>query len=595
MEALTYSQIQETLSAVDSSKLPELNIAVLRNIMLEPIEPYLRYEALQAGYHAHVSFGSYDNIFQEAVGGNSQLFEKKINCILIYTYLETLAPNLARQFAGLSQAQAEAEVARIQDFINAVLAGVRRQTDGMILWHSFEIPLYPSLGIRDAQIEGQVAIIRRLNEFLRRKVDETPNAYFVDLSLCRGRVGASGFYDRRYWQIARAPYGRDALREIASEDFKFIRALVGRNRKCLVLDCDNTLWGGIIGEDGLAGITLGRNYPGSAFYEFQQEILNLHHRGVIVALCSKNNEADVWEVFRKHPDMVLREDHIAAAQINWEDKVSNLRQLALALNIGLDSMVYADDSEFEVGLVQRELPEVAVIHMPAHKTFDYAHLLASCGYFDTLTISEEDLKRGDMYRAELGRKQLQAQATDMESYYNSLEMVLDIHLADDFSVPRIAQLTQKTNQFNLTTRRYTEADIKRMKDSDTSDVLYLKLTDNYGDSGIVGACLLHYQQDRAILDSFLLSCRVLGRGVEDVLLIHALRLARKRGCQLVIGEYCATGKNDQVKLFYQRQGFQAIDGSTQQADQLFQYRLSQELRREPAYFKAIKSDVDQIS
>jgi FkbH-like protein len=595
MEALTYSQIQETLNAVDASNLPELNIAVLRNIMLEPIEPYLRYEALQAGYRARISFGGYDNIFQEAVGGDSQLFEKKINCILVHTHLETLSPNLARTFAGLTRAQTEAEIARLQEFINAVLAGVRRQTDGMILWHSFEIPLYPALGIRDAQIEGQAAIIRSLNEFLRQKLAETPNAYFVDLSLCRSRVGASGFYDRRYWQIARAPYGRDALREIASEDFKFTRALLGRNRKCLVLDCDNTLWGGIIGEDGLAGITLGRNYPGSAFYEFQQEILNLHQRGVIVALCSKNNEADVWEVFRKHPDMVLSEDHIAASRINWEDKVSNLRQLALELNIGLDSMVYADDSEFEVGLVRRELPEVAVIHMPANKTFDYAHLLASCGYFDTLTISEEDLKRSDMYRAESARKQLQGQATDMESYYNSLAMVVNIRLADDFSVPRIAQLTQKTNQFNLTTRRYTEADIERMRDSDTSDVLYLRLSDNYGDSGIVGACLLHYEQDRAILNSFLLSCRVLGRGVEDVLLIHALRLAQKRGCQLAIGEYCATSKNDQVKLFYQRQGFQAIDGSTHQADMVFQYRLNQELRREPAYFKAINSDVDQIS
>lgn len=586
MEELTYSQIQEELKKADLSSLPELNIAVLRNIMLEPIEPYLRYQALQAGHNASVLFGEYDNIFQEAVGGSLKLFEQQVNCVLVFAYLETLSWNLARNFAGLTPRQVQDEVTRIQELIEAVLSGVRSQTDGMILWHSFEIPVHPLLGIRD----GQTTVIRRLNESLRKKLAETPNAYFVDLSLCLARVGARNFYDRRYWHIGRAPYAREALREIAAEDFKFIRTLVGKNRKCLVLDCDNTLWGGIIGEDGLAGIALGKSYPGSAFYEFQQEILNLHHCGVIIALCSKNNEADVWEVFRKHPDMVLREEHIAAAQISWQDKVSGLRQLALDLNIGLDSLVYLDDSEFEIGLVQRELPEVGVIHLPRNKTFEYADLLASCGYFDTLTVSEEDRKRGEMYRAEAGRKKLKAQATNLESYYESLEMVVDIRLADDFSVPRIAQLTQKTNQFNLTTRRYTEAEIQRLKDSATSDVLYLRLSDKHGDSGIVGACLLKYEQERAVLDSFLLSCRVLGRGVEDVFLTHALRLARKRGCRWALGEYYATSKNDQVKLFYQRQGFQEINGANQKADKLFHYRLDQELPREPAYFKEINSD-----
>ncbi len=592
MQELTYSQIQEKLKQTDRHLLPELKIVVLRNIMLEPIEPYLRYCALQMGYNASVRFGEYDNVFQEAVGAGALLAEAP-NCVLVFTYLDTLSWDLSRNFPALTQEQIHDEIVRIQKFIETVLAGLRRQTDGLILWHSFELPVNPALGILDAQLaDGQAASIRRLNDFLQAKLRETSNAYLVDLNLIVARLGARQYYDQRYWHIGRAPYTREALREIASEDYKFMRPSFGKNKKCLVLDCDNTLWGGIVGEDGLAGIKLGRTYPGSAFYEFQQEILNLHQRGVIIALCSKNNEADVWEVFRNHPDMLLKEEHIAAAQINWQDKIVNLRQLAFDLNIGLDSMVYIDDSEFEAGLVRRELPEIAVMHLPKDRSVEYARMLASCGYFDTLTISAEDRKRGNMYRAEAGRKRLRAEATDLESYYASLEMAVEIHLADDFTVPRVAQLTQKTNQFNLTTRRYAEAEIHGLRDDAAADVLYLKLSDRYGDSGIVGACVLKYEKGQAVFDLFLLSCRVLGRGVEDVFLAQALKLARLRNCRLAIGEYYPTSKNEQVKLFYARQGFQEIEAVTQQGQRIFHYRLDQGPRQEPAYFKAINSDFD---
>jgi len=592
MHELTYSQLQETLKQTDLRNLPELRIAVLRNIMLEPIEPYLRYAALEIGYNARVTFGEYDHVFQEAVGG-AGLFADKLDCVLVFTYLETLSRNLSRDFAALTPDQVEDEINRIEVYIDAILAGLSRQTDGLILWHSFEMPINPALGILDAQVaRGQAASIRRLNDYLQAKLRETPNAYLVDLNLMVARLGARHWYDLRYWHIGRAPYTREALREIAGEDFKFIRPRLGKNKKCLVLDCDNTLWGGIVGEDGLAGIKLGKTYPGSPFYEFQQEILHLYHRGIIIALCSKNNEADVWEVFRNHPDMLLKEDHIAAARINWQDKASNLRELAVDLNIGLDSMVYVDDSEFEAGLVRSELPEVAVIRLPPDRSVEYASLLAGCGYFDTLTLSGEDKKRGEMYRAEAGRKKLQAEATDLESYYASLEMVVDVHLADDFAVPRIAQLTQKTNQFNLTTRRYSEAEIQKLRAADAADVLYLKLSDRYGDSGIVGACILTYAEGQAVFDSFLLSCRVLGRGVEEVFLAHALRLAQRRGCHLAVGEYCRTSKNEHVKLFYARQGFQEIDAVSQRADKVFHYRLDQGPRPAPAYFKAINSDLN---
>ncbi|MBK7917804.1 MAG: HAD family hydrolase [Chloroflexi bacterium] len=360
--------------------------------------------------------------------------------------------------------------------------------------------------------------------------------------------------------------------EIADEVFKFIRVTKGKIKKCLVLDCDNTLWGGIIGEDGLAGIKLGKTYPGSPFYEFQQEILNLHHRGVILALCSKNNEADVWEVFHNHPDMVLKQEHIAAAQINWNDKASNLRQIASDLNIGLDSLVFVDDSEFEVNLVQQNLPEVEVIHLPATKSVHYRDILASYSGFDTLTLTEEDKKRGAMYRAEVTRNKLRQEVTDLASYYQSLEMVAEINFADTFTIPRIAQLTQKTNQFNLTTRRYTEADVTAMVESPSVDIISLRLGDSFGDLGLVGVCILKYDQTWAEIDTFLLSCRALGRMAEDLFLGHVLELVKVREFHLVKGTYLSTRKNAQVKDFYVKQGFTTIAETPERI--MFEYDLS---------------------
>jgi FkbH-like protein len=506
--------------------------------------------------------------------------------------LENFSWSLARNFSALQAEEVQNEVARIQETVTNILNGIRKQTDGMILWHGFELPLYPGLGTWDSQIpEGQTGVISELNNLLRTALQSVPNAYFVDLNLCLARVGGNTFYDDRYWHIGRAPYSREALCEIASEDFKFIRALKGKNKKCLVLDCDNVLWGGIIGEDGMSGIKLSKTYPGSPYYEFQQEVLSLYNRGIILALCSKNNAADVWEVFNNHPDMVLKEKHIAAAEINWQDKATNLRQIAANLNIGLDSLVFVDDSEFEVNWVREAIPEMTVLHFPKDKTVEYRNILASCGLFDTLTISAEDRKRGAMYKAEAQRKKLQEEVPDLESYYKSLEMVIEVKFADNFTLPRIAQLTQKTNQFNLTTRRYSEADIKSYMEATDADVLSLKLMDKFGDSGIVGVCILKYNEQKAVIDTFLLSCRILGRGVEEVFIIQALKLAKQRGCEAVIGEFYPTAKNAQVKGFYPKQGFEPFSSSTKDGEGQYLLNIKQAIREEPSYFKEIQSGI----
>jgi FkbH-like protein len=290
--------------------------------------------------------------------------------------------------------------------------------------------------------------------------------------------------------------------------------------------------------------------------------------------------------------MILNEKHIATAQINWQDKAANLRQIAADLNIGLDGLVFLDDSDFEVNLIRKSLPAVEVIQMPPARAVEYRNILASCGLFDSVTLSAEDRNRSAMYKAEATRKKLRAQAIDLETYLKSLGTILEIRFADEFAIPRIAQLTQKTNQFNLTTRRYSEDDIETLANAAHSDVIYVRLQDRLGDSGIVGVFILKYENERAIVDTFLLSCRVLGRAVEDVLVIQATKLAKKRGSGAIIGEYYATNKNGQVADFYVKHGFEIAKDATKLGGQAFLLSLDGQIRTEPALFEKVESEID---
>jgi FkbH-like protein len=357
--------------------------------------------------------------------------------------------------------------------------------------------------------------------------------------------------------MARAPLGKDVLVPLGQEYGKFIRALRGKSKKCLVLDCDNTLWGGVIGEDGLSGIKLGSTYPGSAYHAFQQEILNLYHRGVILALCSKNNEADVLEVFREHPDMLLKEHHFSTWQINWDDKATNLVRIAEDLNIGIDSFVFVDDSVFECEWVGKQLPQVAVLQLDG-KISSYRNKLSGIGFFDALTFSEEDRKRSGMYVQAKERKNMLQSASSLEDYLVDLQLQAEIGTPGKKEIPRVSQLTQKTNQFNLTTYRYTEGEIQNFVESVDSEVYFLRLSDRISDLGIVGVVIVKFEEEYAEIDSFLFSCRALGRGVEDALLCFVVKRVIEKGKKRIEGKYLPTQKNSQVADFYIKHGFQLI-------------------------------------
>lgn len=592
MSNTSYSEMQKIVNSTDFSEFTPLNIAVLRNITIEAIVPILQFYGLQMHFDTKVVFGEYDNVYQEVFGESTALINNETDCVLVFLYLETLSPDIALRFSSLGEAALQAEVERLGKYFRELVSGIREKTDGLVLFCGFEIPPHPAMGIWDAQNEhGQANTIRHLNELIRHACRNTLNAYYFDLAVLSGRLGWSTYLDQRLWHLGRAPYSRAALTEIGFEVFRFVRAYKGKNKKCLVLDCDNTLWGGIIGEDKLQNIKLGQTFPGSYYVEFQNEIVNLYNRGIILALCSKNNEADVWEVFDKHTDMVLKREHIAAWEINWEDKASNLMRLANTLNIGLESMVFVDDSEFEINLVRAALPEVETIPLPKSTPGSYKRILSGCGLFDSLSISEEDKQRGAMYRADIQRKSLHIKSVDMESYYKSLCMDIEITFAEAFSIPRISQLTQKTNQFNLTTRRYSEVDIERFSAASSHDVFCVKLADRFGGLGIVGVCVLNYTEDYAVFDSFLLSCRVLGRGVERVLLHEALALAQGKGFTKAVGVYIPTRKNAQVESFYENNGFYRLSMTLDPGGVAFAFDLTRDIPGRPDFFNSITSNI----
>jgi FkbH-like protein len=320
-----------------------------------------------------------------------------------------------------------------------------------------------------------------------------------------------------------------------------------------------------VGEDGLDGIKLGHTYPGNCYRDFQQALLALSNRGILLALNSKNNEADALRVIDEHPDMVLRRHHFAATRINWQDKAQNLRELARELNIGLDSLVFVDDNPVECELVRREIPECAVVQLP-DKPYLLPAVPAALPGVEKIRLTDEDRAKREMYRAQAARRDDESRFSNLDDFLNSLAIEVAIEPATTFSIPRIAQLTQKTNQMNMTTRRYTEAEIRGLSSDPASAVFSISSKDRFGDNGIIGVMILRFAGAECTIDTFLLSCRVIGRGIEQAMMAFVSELCAARGLQSLRAEFFATAKNQPAAGFYERCGLSRISDTLFIAD-----------------------------
>ena len=571
----------------DVSQLKPLKLAFLRNITLEPIQPYLSFGFGQLGYNVNYYFSLYDNALQLTNDENSDIYQFFPEITIIAMDLQTLCPDLWWRFCELDQKDIIKNSNYIINYISQIIISIRSVDKKMIiLLHNFPVPTHPSYGIYDSQSSfGQVKTIRKLNTELSDLIQQWSDVYLIDLDLIQSKLGAENLYDLRYWHIGRAPYTKELYIALVDEYKKCLRSLKGKTKKCLALDLDNTLWGGILGEDGLQGIQLGHTYPGSAYCDLQRVVLNLYHRGVILAICSKNNHNDVIEALNHHPDMILHEKHFSIIKANWNNKADNLLAISEELNIGLDSIVFIDDSDFEINLIKKILPEVSTYQLTGDPAY-FAALLSQITVFDSLSSTTEDKNRSKMYHSQSKRKETKSQFSDLTAYYRSLEIKVTIKLADEFSITRITQLIQRSNQFNLTTKRFTESELKIKMSSNESDVFYLEMTDRFGRHGIVGTAIIDYFEKEAVIISFLVSCRVIGYGVAVVLLNTILLASRAKGMKSVIGKYIKSSKNQLVENFYPENDFIPVDAIEIDTKQ-FKYELFKNYDKVPDYYSYI--------
>ena len=530
-----------------------VRLALLGSSTLAHLLPAIRVAGLRRRMWVETYENEYGQYWQELADRNSALHRFAPDAVLFALDARHLASGIG---AASSASEVEATLGEVTERIRGCWR-LAREHFGCPVIHQLALPVHPALiGGNEHRLAGSRAeFIVRLNATLREAADGD-GVDILALDRWAARDGLHAWHNPALWHSAKqevspaaAPiYGELVMRLIATQR--------GRSYKALVFDLDNTIWGGVVGDDGVEGLVLGQGSAlGEAFADFQDYARELSRRGVILAVVSKNDETNALEPFDRHPEMVLKRGDIASFVANWSDKPANLRAVAEELNIGLDALVFVDDNPFERDLVRRELPMVAVPEI-SDDPASYAQTLADAGYFEAVAITDEDRSRSGQYQSNRARDALKASATDLASYLRGLEMRLLWRRFDRIGLARTVQLINKTNQFNLTTRRYSEADVIAVMRDGRAFGAQLRLIDRFGDNGIIAIVIGRLEDDAdLVIDTWLMSCRVLGRQVEPTTLNLVAALAKQLGARRLVGDYIPTPKNGMVRDHYAKLGF----------------------------------------
>ena len=552
---------------------PTTTVCVLRNHTVDNLVWFLQAAAELRQLTIECALAPFDQLMQVILDPTSILHKPQAEIVILSLVLEPFT-NHDSNFT----------VSELITRLSEIIQALRDNTSAILVLNTFLVPVVPTQGISTARNSSSLEHkIRQLNEWLFSICQNDFRIFLLDFNQIEAQLGSVYALDWRMWYAAKSILTNKFLVKYAIEITKIVCALKGRSKKCLVLDADNCLWGGVIGEDGLEHILLNpTEYPGNIYYEVQKIFLALYDRGILLCICSKNNEADVWEVLEKHPHCLINRRHIAAWRINWLAKPDNLISLAAELRLDLDSFVFLDDSSLECGLVSQTINEVDVIQVPKH-IWEYPEILIKEGLFDTLSDTPEDHMRTQMYLSNSLRAVEERKFAGAEDFLRTLDMIATIKLAAPNQISRIAQLTQKTNQFNLTTHRYSEIQIEKLIRSNEHEVVCLTVADRFGDFGLVGVAILWFDNNVAEFDTLLLSCRILGRNVENVFLVECINYIHGRGIDRVKGTYIPSLKNAQTKLFYSHVGFTQLP--TQTATQYFELQLTQPITSPHSYIE----------
>lgn len=547
--------------------LEPMRIAILPSSTFDAIATTMPAAAARRGLATRIELAEYDQIVQTALDPNATIWRSTPDAVIVqfdHTWL-----GLDR-FIGPQEAD---PVAGALDRVAMVFEAIRQHSGAHLIFTNIAPPPMPLFGNLDAAVAGTPrSQIVRFNAGLPTKLGS--GAAIMDVAAMAEQVGTSRWFDPVMWSLYKVVCAPDCVPLYAEAIARIVAAMRGKSRKCLVLDCDNTLWGGVIGDDGLENIRIGEgSAEGECFLAVQKLALDLKRRGVILAVSSKNFDATARAAFRDHPDMLLRESDIAVFQANWSDKASNLEAIARELNIGIDSLVLLDDNGAERAQVRAALPTVAVPELPADPAY-YPAYLANAGYFEATAYSAEDSQRAGSYIENARRAEVLEKSRDLGEYLRALDMSFSAAPFDALGRSRIVQLINKSNQFNLTTRRYTEAQVAQFEGDPACITLQVRLKDKFSDFGMIGVVIgVPHDSDRQglELDSWLMSCRVLGRKVEQGMLQALVMAAKPAGIKTLYGRYLPTAKNAMVSDLYDNLGFECVD---EFADGGRRYRLS---------------------
>ena len=549
LHALSVNQLNRLHKAAkattDSAPLTPVRLAVLSNSNTEFLPPVLSASALRHGVSLEVMILPYGQVAQEVFDPNSELY--RLQADLVFLLLDHRGLPL-KEGAGNA-------LAYLEEMHSAIISNC-----GATVIFQTVAPLpKPLFGNFDVLYEpGETAKIAAFNQGLVELARRGP-CILLDTSGLASTVGLDQWHDPAQWHLAKLPFAQNCLPLFGDYFGRLLAAVKGKSRRCLVLDLDNTLWGGVLGDEGMDGIVLGQgNALGEAFLAVQKMALALRDRGVMLAVCSKNDDALARKAFREHPEMLLKEEHITIFQANWEDKPSNIEAIAKAMNLGLESLVFLDDNPAERAQVRAALPEVAVPELPMDPAF-YPRVLLSAGYFDAVSFSDEDRSRVAQYQANAKRVEVQSKARNLGDYLDSLDMVLTVRPFDQASRARVTQLINKSNQFNLTTKRYTENQVAEIELDEKVYTSHARLHDAFGDNGIISVVICREEDEVWDIDTWLMSCRVLGRRVEEALLNTVAAAAKRAGARYLRGRYIPSPRNELVANHFQKLDFELLD------------------------------------
>ena len=539
--------------------VPKMKVALLGDTATQLLVTAIKGEAVDRGINLDLYEGEYSQVERQLMDPTSELYEFDADIIIVFQSTH----KLGEYHSGLTMENQALLAEERLSFIASLCENPSFANKKLIYFNYPEIE-DTVFGSYANKVESSFSYqVRKLNFELMNLARQYPNLFICDIAGLQNLFGRQFVFAPNVYMTTEMVLSVNALPYVASRVVDIIAAIKGQFKKCLILDLDNTVWGGVIGDDGLEGIELGHGLGiGKAFTEFQMWIKKLKQRGIIICVASKNNEETAKEPFEKHPDMILKMDDIAVFQANWETKVDNIRTIQGILNIGFDSMVFLDDNPFERNMVRENIPGITVPELPEDMYLEY---LYSLNLFETASYSNADKDRTKQYQVEAKRVSLSKTFTNEADFLKSLNMISTVSGFTKFNTPRVAQLSQRSNQFNLRTIRYTEADIESMaQDPDVIDLSFT-LEDKFGDNGLIAVIIMKKQDEETLfVDTWFMSCRVLKRGMENFTLNTMVEYAKAKGYKRIVGEYIPTPKNKMVEMHYPNLGFSKIESASNQ-------------------------------